>query len=139
MSHITDVRTKIRDKQCLVEALIAVGFKREEIEVHDKAVSFSTEYSSGTLGHGEVIIRKAAQKAHGGEGWNDIGFHKAETGEYLASIDTMGKFSSKGWLDSVTQQYGIEKAKKEGLAEGHVLLEQSKQKNGDVVLIFQGA
>ena len=135
MSHFSKVVTKIKDKDSLVDALVAMGFSKDEIEVHDKPVKLNGyEARLGNHHEAEIVIRKKSL----GKSYNDIGFRLKKDGTYEAAISDMtmrNKTASrndftkdctgfnKKWLEKLNQQYSVARIKKVANLHGYALNE----------------
>lgn len=135
MSHITDIRTQLRDQDCLIEALMKAGVSRADIEVHKKAISFKT--MNGGTASGNIIIRSKTVKKLGGYGWNDIGFEKIDDGTFMAAVDLDERNFGQKWLDNVSHHYGVIKAKKEAESQGLMLTDEAQEEDGSVTMVFE--
>lgn len=82
MSEFVECETKIKDRKALVDALIEIGWKREQIEVHDEAHHLYGYQGDRRKQKANVIIRRQ----HIGGSSNDIGFLKKPDGSYEAII-----------------------------------------------------
>lgn len=112
MSEFVECTTKIKSRIDLVEALIEVGFKREEIEVHEEAQHLYGFQNDKRPEKANVILRR---KFVGGAS-NDIGFMKKKDGtyEFISSAydrGSSGKHAghtrgyNDAWLKDITQKY----------------------------------
>jgi hypothetical protein len=144
VSHFSKVVTKIKDKDSLVDALVAMGFAREHIEVHDKPVKLNGyEARLGNTHEAEIVIRKK----HLGNSYNDIGFRKKADGTYEAALSDMGmrnntasrnKFTegikgfNKDWMNKLNQQYSVARIRKIADSQGYALTETFV--NGEIVV-----
>ncbi len=142
MSHFSKVVTKIKDKGSLVDALVAMGFSKSQIEVHDKPVKLNGyEARSGNHHEAEIVIRKT----HLGNSYNDIGFRKKADGTYEAAISDMGARNSKAsrnkftegcksfnkdWMNKLNQQYSVARIRQIANTHGYALTETFE--NGEI-------
>ena len=137
MSHFTEIRTKIKDKQALLAALKAMKWRgchgREpNIEVHDTPQHLYGYRGDRRSDKAEIIIRRGDV----GSSSNDMGFTKQADGTYKAIIsdyDT-GKvrgntgFYGSSWQAKLNQTYATTKVKRELMKKGYRLaLEEEKQ------------
>lgn len=108
ISHYLEIKTKITNRSALVKALCRVGFKENQIEVHDKATNLYGFQGDKRAQKAHVIIRRKDV----GAASNDIGFEQKEDGTYEAIISQYdkGKYNQK-WLDKVSTYHGVENAK----------------------------
>ena len=82
MSEYGSIQTKFKDRQCLVEALMEMGWTKEEIEVHDEAQHLYGYQGDKRSQKANIIIRRK----HVGSASNDLGFEKQKDGTYKAVI-----------------------------------------------------
>lgn len=109
MSTYRKSTTNCKDKECLIDALIEMGYKREHIEVHEKAQQLydykgrPTHYVDPKGDRANIIVRRQFV----GGAANDLGFKlNEETGTYDAIISDYdsGKHNSK-WLSGLKTNY----------------------------------
>lgn len=136
MSEFVTCETKITSRKLLIEALIDIGWTREEIEVHDEAQHLYGYLGDRRKQKANVIIRRQ----HIGGSSNDIGFLKRPDGSYEAVISEYdrtlntpkskeaGGFNEK-WIKGLTGVYNkkvcIREMKKLGFTR---FVEQKKGK-----------
>jgi hypothetical protein len=77
VSHYVECKPGFKDQQALIEALVAVGFSREQIEVHEEAVPLFGYQGDERPQRGHIVIRRE----HVGQAANDVGWerHPVET------------------------------------------------------------
>lgn len=104
MSEYHVQTTKMKDKECLIEGLIAAGYKREDIEVHEVAQQLydyhgqATRYTDRNGDKANVIIRRH-RIGYGSA--NDVGFlFDAATGTYKAIVSAYDQSTSHWGEDS---------------------------------------
>ena len=108
MSEYRKSETNFTDLDCLVESLVAMGYKKEHIEVHEVAqqlIDFQgrpTHYLDKNGDRAHVIVRRK----HVGGAANDLGFHRGVDGKYSAIISAYdsGKHNAK-WLAGLKTNY----------------------------------
>ena len=122
MSEYRKNTTNCKDKECLIEALIEMGYKREHIEIHDvpqQLIDFRgrpTRYLDSSGDKANIIVRRA----HVGGSANDLGFKfNTESGTYDAIISDFdsGKHNAK-WLGGLKGNYSVANLVKTGKAQG---------------------
>lgn len=112
MSEFVECQTKFKDRQALLEALVEMGWTRDQIEVHDNAVNLYGYRGDKRTQTAHVIIRRQ----HMGGCSNDMGFHKNADGTYEAIISEYDRRAANGtakhtggynekWLKELTQKY----------------------------------
>jgi hypothetical protein len=80
MSHFTSIRTQIKNREALVQALNDIGFKNLEIhEIPQNLYGYQGDIRQQSA---EVIIRRQ----YIGTSSNDIGFKKQADGQFEAVI-----------------------------------------------------
>ncbi len=82
MSHYVECRPMFKDRRALVDALLAVGFSREQIELHDEAVPLFGYRGDQREQRAHVVIRRQ----HVGPAANDVGWERLPDGTYRAWI-----------------------------------------------------
>ena len=122
MSHFSTIKTKLKCKESLVSALNTLGHEAQE---------------------NTLLVN---QQGHDHKQWNvcvalneEIGFKlNKNTGEYelVAELDAWDlNVPVSRFIDKLTQQYAIEKLKRQTAEEGYVIENQQKNINGSVELI----
>jgi hypothetical protein len=124
MSAFTVVKTVLKDLTTVKKALINMGWKESQIELHDKPVSLNGYHGSGKR-EAHLVIRKSQL---GGRAYNDIGFLKQKDGSIQAIVGDYSKSrgGSRGqhghmegmWLDTLNQEYAYVKLEDEMTAQG---------------------
>ncbi len=122
MSTYRKSTTNCRDKECLIDALVEMGYAREHIELHEVPQQLfdyhgrATHYIDKTGDKANIIVRRK----HVGGSANDLGFRlNPETGTYDAIISDFdsGKHNAK-WLTGVKVSYVESSAIKLGKKQG---------------------
>lgn len=147
MSEYIKAKSKMKDRKALVEALIEMGWTKEQIEVCDEPqhlYGYSNDKRKETA---HVIIRK---KNVGGSS-NDIGFFKEEDGTFTPIISAFDRSSggkhgshtggyNDKWLKELNQHYTeklyTRKAKEKGLEVRKVVGKNPTTGKREVVLTF---
>lgn len=108
MSHYRAIKTKLTNRSALVKALCRMGFTKEQIEVHDKAINLYGYQGDKRNQKANVIIRRK----YVGNASNDLGFEQKEDGSYEAIISDYDKIKyNQKWLDKVSTFHNVENAK----------------------------
>jgi hypothetical protein len=122
MSEYRKSTTNCKDRECLVDALIEMGYKREHIELHETPqqlfdyVGRPTKYTDNAGDKANVIVRRQ----HVGGAANDLGFKlNPQTGTYDAIISRYDSTKhSSAWLAGLKTNYSekalIKTCKKQG-------------------------
>ncbi len=110
MSAYMTFRTPMTDRDCLLDALVAVGVQRARILVSDEAVPLQG-YQAGRSA--EIVIPRDVT----GDRYNDIGFRRTPIGYEAVLSDDHPRFGQP-WLERVQDQYDRAwAAKQDRLAE----------------------
>jgi len=116
---------------------MAMGFAREEIEVHVEAQALQGFEGDDREQKAHVILRRKFVGAYS----NDIGFLRGADGRFTAIVSdfdrsTHGSHGPYGptWLQRLTQQHGLVQAKKLAKQKALRVASQETLANGSVVL-----
>jgi hypothetical protein len=128
MSKYSENKTLFKDADCLVQALIDMGFTKDQIEVHKTGQHLfdyhgsKTKYLNGKdYDKAEIIIRQTHINSHlSGGASNDFGFMKNADGTYSAIISEYdSRYISQSWMGKLKTNYAergiMKQAKKVGL------------------------
>lgn len=122
MSKYSTNRTLFKDKACLVESLIEMGFDATEIEVHTSPKNLYGYYGDMREDTAEVIIRRhAVNRLLSGGASNDVGFKLQVDGTYggiISQYDSSASFNTEkmGLLSAAyARRMVIKKAQSQGL------------------------
>lgn len=138
MSHFVPIKTSMKDVDSLVDALVAMGFKRENIEVHKTATTIR-DYHKDTK-KANVAIRKEYTGIP-----SDIGFEKETDGTFTSHLDDYdysGWGNSKNsvprydeaWSSKLQLNYNMEASKKSFKQNGWEFTETRDKDNNPVLL-----
>jgi len=109
MSAYITLMTPMLDEECLIAALVDVGFERPKIEVHAAPVALVGYQGDRRTQHANIVIRRQ----HVGSASNDLGFLASPTGyQALISDYDHPRFGS-GWLSELGRRYQTRWAEKE--------------------------
>jgi hypothetical protein len=108
--------TNCRDREVLIDALVEMGYKRENIEYHEVPQQLydwhgrPTTYTDKNGDKANIIVRRQ----HVGGAANDLGFKLEADGNYAAVISQYdsGKHNTK-WLSGLKTSYSDKRVKKE--------------------------
>lgn len=114
MSHFTIIKTQLRDRDLLHQALRKMGFGT--VELHDTPQPLYGYEGDARPERAEVIVRRQFIS----EFSNDIGFQKQKDGSYSAIISDFDRNQyDQQWLGKVGQCYGylalFKSAREQGL------------------------
>ena len=120
MSHFSTIKTKLKCKESLLSALNTLGHETKE----------------------DVLL--VNPEGHDHKQWNvcvalndEVGFKwTGEQYELVAELDTWDlDVPVSRFIDKLTQQYAIEKIKRQTNEEGYVIESESRNVNGSVELV----
>lgn len=124
MSHFTTIKTKIKDKKCLVEALQNLNYVvRENVPI------------LGYQGHwhqGEVVVKT--------ETGFDVGFVKEKGGNYTMVADWYGaaravQRSEREFLQAVQKEYATQKVIRTVTQKGYRVQSRVITETGEIKLV----
>jgi hypothetical protein len=96
MSHYVECRPHFKDRQALIDALVAVGFGRDQIELHEEAVSLFGYRGDERPQRAHIVIRRQ----YVGPAANDVGWERLPDGSYRAWIS---EYDGRNRFDPVLQ------------------------------------
>ena len=82
MSHYVECRPGFKDRRALIEAIVAAGFDRSQIETHEEAVPLFGYQGDRRPERAHIVIRRE----HVGTAANDVGWERLPDGTYRAWI-----------------------------------------------------
>ena len=133
MSHYMKIKTKIKSQDSLVKALCKMGYKENQIEVHEEATCLYGYQGDARKDKANIIIRRK----NVGSMSNDIGYRRTEDGTFEAVISQYDSNKhNKAWQEGVEMHYGVEQTKKAFHQYGWQYEEKTNDK-GQVVLVGQ--
>ncbi len=129
MSHFTCIKTQIKNRDTLIQALADVGF--DDVEVHEKAQHLYGYQGDVREQTAEVIIRRQ----YIGAASNDIGF-KQHDGQFEAIISEFDchKYSQE-WLNGLTQRYGYHTLIATAPEQGFTVEEEETLEDGTIRVV----
>lgn len=136
MSHFTDVKVELKNKQSIVLALKAMGFKSNMIETATSNTLGLKEYNGPFSGKKACIRIK-------GNGWGkeenyigglstDIGFEQLSNGTMKYFVDNSSKYASKDWVKQLTNEYIKYDTYRVLQAQGYTLTEESNDNHNEI-------
>ena len=147
MSKYSENSTQFRDIECLVQALIDMGFTKDEIEVSETGKflydyhNSKTKYLDGkNYDTAEVIIRQVHinNRVSGGAS-NDLGFKRNANGTYSAIISEYdSRYINPTWMGKLTANYAEQGIKKQAKRIGFRYVNTVK-KDGKRQVVFMKA
>lgn len=101
MSAYIQLATPMTDRECLLDALADVGFRRDAVEVHETGQALVGYEGLQRSQSANIIIRRA----HLGSASNDLGFVSTPTGFRLIVGDYDRARFGPSWLAKLNQRY----------------------------------
>jgi hypothetical protein len=126
MSAYLTLLTPMLDQECLLAALVDLGFDQTKVEVHAMPVPLVGYAGDRRAQTANIVIRRE----HVGSASNDVGFLATSTG-YLAFVSGYDHPQfGPGWIAQLSERYKVhESAKQERLAaEERRRLEEEREK-----------
>jgi hypothetical protein len=130
MSAYGSLKTKYRDRECLLAALKEMGY--ETVEVHDEAQHLFGYQGDRRAQKANVIVRRQYVSSAA----NDIGWELQSDGTYLQHISDFdkGKHNTK-WLNGLKDHYAEKTIAKEAKKRG-LVLKSRRVVNGKKVVTY---
>jgi hypothetical protein len=124
-----------KDQQALIEALVAVGFERSQIEVHQAAVPLFGYRGDERPQRAHVAIRRQ----HVGPAANDVGWERQPDGTFRAWIseyDTRTRFNAQ-LQNRIKQEYAVAILSRQARTLGRTVQRQQRE-DGAIELRIAG-
>jgi hypothetical protein len=135
MSHYVECKPGFKDREALIEALVAAGFDRSQIEVHQEAVALYGYRGDERAQRAHVVIRRQ----HVGPAANDVGWERLPNGTYRAWIseyDQRHRFS-ESLQNRIRQEYAYHAIARQQRVLGRTV-QRRTLKNGQIEVIIGG-
>lgn len=124
MSHFTTIKTKIKDKESLIEALLNLHYiVKENVPILGYR---------GQKTHGEIVVKTGQQY--------DVGFNRNPeeifqmVADWYGARRAVGK-SEREFLDEVQQEYSTVKVIKSVTARGYQVQSRNISETGEIQLV----
>jgi len=135
MSHYVECKPGFKDQQALIEALVAVGFERNQIEVHQAAVPLFGYRGDERPQRAHVVIRRQ----HVGPAANDVGWERQPDGTFrvwISEYDARTRFSAQ-LQNRIKQEYAVAAVTRQARATGRTV-DRRQREDGAIVLRIAG-
>ena len=135
MSHYVECKPGFQDQQALIEALVAVGFDRSQIETHGKAVPLYGYQNDQRAQQAHIVIRQQ----HVGQTANDVGWERLTDGTYRAWIseyDGRHRFNAEV-QNRIKQEYAYHAVTRQQSALGRTV-ERRMLDAGEIEVVIGG-
>jgi hypothetical protein len=123
MSHFTTVKTKLKDRVCLLQALKDLDYEFTEAEQHEQV---KVRGYNGELAKADICVK--ASKTY------DVGIQVQEDGTVELFADWWGVETTRGlneqeFINQITQRYAYHKVLKEIQARGFTIEQDDEQED----------
>ncbi len=135
MSHYVECKPGFKDREALIEALVAVGFGRDQIEVYEQAAPLYGYRGDERPQRAHIVIRRE----HVGPAANDVGWERLPDGTYRAWIseyDARHRFDP-ALQDRIKQEYAVAAVTRQARATGRTV-DRRQREDGAIVLRIAG-
>ncbi len=135
MSHYVECKPGFKDQQALIDALTAVGFDHDQIEVHAESAALYGYQGDERPQRAHIVIRRQ----HVGQAANDVGWERLADGTYLAWIseyDGRHRFNSE-MQDRIKQEYAYHAVSSQQRALGRTV-QRRELENGEIEVVIGG-
>lgn len=135
MSHYVECCPGFKDREALVEALVAVGFDRSQIELHQDAVALYGYRGDERPQRAHIVIRRE----HVGQAANDVGWERLPDGTYRAWIseyDQRHRFI-EAMQNRIKQEYAVAALSRQARSVGRTV-ERCPRADGAIELRIRG-
>jgi hypothetical protein len=124
MSHYVECKPGFKDREALIEALVAVGFDRSQIEVHEEGITLFGYRGDERAQRAHIVIRRQ----HVGPAANDVGWERLPDGTYRAWIseyDQRHRFN-EALQNQVKQEYSVAVLSRQARALGRTVARRQR-------------
>jgi hypothetical protein len=135
MSHYVECRPGFKDREALVEALVAVGFDRSQIELHEEVVPLYGYQGDVRPQRAHIVIRRQ----HVGSAANDVGWERMPDGTYRAWIseyDARNRFNEQ-MQNRIKQEYAYHAVARQQRTLGRTV-QRRELENGEIEVLIGG-
>jgi len=135
MSHYVECNPGFKDQQALIDALVAVGFDRSQIEVHAETATLFGYQGDERPQRAHIVIRRE----HVGQAANDVGWERLSDGTYRAWIseyDARHRFNPE-IQDRIKQEYAYHAVSRQQRALGRTV-QRRELENGEIEVVIGG-
>ena len=134
MSKYTTAQTEFRDKDCLMKALVDMGYTATQY--HEQAVNLQGYQGDMRKEKAEIVIPRKTQGGLGSAS-NDLGFSKNEKGYFQAVIsDYDQNYVGRDFMTRVKSGYAEHATKKAALIQGLRFVNKVAKAEGGFKLVF---
>lgn len=127
MSEYIQCKTKMKDKQALLEALAEMGYPQDKLVIDDQGTNLYGYHGDKRSDKAHIIIRRK----HIGDSSNDVGFRRNSDGTYEAIISDFDQRSmgfNQEWRDNLANKYATNLAVRTARAKGFEIVKKVEGK-----------
>lgn len=135
MSHYVECNPGFKDQQALIEAIVAAGFERSQIEVHAETAALFGYHGDERPQRAHIVIRRE----HVGTAANDVGWERLPDGTYRAWIseyDGRHRFNPET-QNRINQEYAYHAVARQQRALGRTI-QRRELENGEIEVVIGG-
>ena len=135
MSHYVECKPGFKDQQALIDALVAVGFDRSQIEVHAETAALFGYQGDERPQRAHIVIRRE----HVGQAANDVGWERLSDGTcraWISEYDGRHRFNPET-QNRIKQEYAYHVVARQQRALGR-LIQRRELDNGEIEVVIGG-
>ena len=135
MSHYVECTPGFKNREALIDALVAVGFGREQIEVHEQPVPLCGYQGDVRTQKAHIVIRRQ----HVGHAANDVGWERLPDGTYrswISEFDARHRFNTN-MQNRLKQEYAFHAVARQQRALGRTV-ERRQLDSGEIEVVIGG-
>lgn len=135
MSHYVECIPGFKDQQALIEALVAAGFERNQIEVHEETVSLFGYQGDERPQRAHIVIRRE----HVGNAANDVGWERLPDGTFrswISEYDARHRFNPQ-MQNRIKQEYAYHAVARQQRCLGRTV-QRRELENGEIEVLIGG-
>ncbi len=135
MSHYVECKPGFKDQQALIDALLAAGFDRSQVEIHEQAVTLYGYRGDERPQRAHIVIRRQ----HVGTGANDVGWQRMADGTFRAWIsayDGRHRFDQQ-MQGCIKQEYAYHAVARQQRTLGRTV-QRRELENGEIEVLVGG-
>jgi hypothetical protein len=120
VSHFSEIKASFKDAECLVNALVQLGFLKDQVKVNKTPVALRDYTGQTTQNKAHVVVPREAM----GNRCSDIGWQIGEKASGYVDAYNNSAVSQHGgqdaFLSKVAQEYAVATISKSAKAKGKV-------------------
>ena len=135
MSHYVECKPGFKDQQALIDALVAAGFDRDQIEVHAESAALYGYQGDERPQRAHIVIRRE----HVGQAANDVGWERHTDGTFRAWIseyDGRHRFNPET-QNRIKQEYAYHAVARQQRTLGRTV-QRRELENGEIEVVIGG-